>query len=114
MGSCDLELSVASASWSIVTLFRGRRVTEARYERAGMMVAEADRRVEGGPLRVGVMVDKSGERWRSRGCRYTRRVWYSLLADGDGLAITALDHFNCAALLTMRPHCAFAISIGVC
>ncbi len=44
-----------------------------------------------------------------------RRVrWYSLLADGDRLAITALDHFNCAALLTMGPHCAFAISIGIC
>ena len=40
--------------------------------------------------------------------------WYRLLADGERLAVTALDHFNCAALLTMRPHCAFAISIGIC
>ena len=65
MVSCDLELSVASASWSIVTLFRGRRVTEARYEQAGMMIAEADRRVEGGLVRVGVMdrlFDRSSER----------------------------------------------------
>lgn len=70
MGSCDLELSVASASWSIVTLFRGRRVTEVRYEQAGMMITEADRRVEGGLPRVGVMdrlFVKSGERWQSRG-----------------------------------------------
>jgi hypothetical protein len=37
-----------------------------------------------------------------------------LLADGERLAVAALDHFNCAALLTMRPHCALAVSIRIC
>lgn len=40
--------------------------------------------------------------------------WYSLLADGERLAAAALDHFNCAALLTMRPHRALAVSIRIC
>jgi len=49
VGSCDLELLVACASWSIVTLFRSRRATEARGEQA--MIAEVDRIVGGGFLR---------------------------------------------------------------
>lgn len=91
-----------------------------------MTIAEVDTIVESGFFGVDVVdrqFDESGEREQRRGGerwfrggRYSKRrvSWYSSLANRERLAVAAFDHFNCAALLTMRPHCAFAISVGIC